>query len=157
LGHLSASLGFCEPHYKARLAFHRSNLRKETNSGGVKMPGHSLVAKNEPFKEMSANERLVDAIKPAAALMKGEVAITVLKVPNTASALARPSPLASAASSGGQHDRASPRSMRCRYAHGEWYLRAYSCAPQCRQVCGRNAYGGRPLCSLARRARGRHE
>ena len=32
------------------------------------MPGHSLVAKNEPFKEMSANERLVDAIKPAAAL-----------------------------------------------------------------------------------------
>ena len=52
---------------------------------------------------------------------------------------------ARAVTSAGRHDHTSPRSMRCRYAHGQWYLRAYCCPQERRQVCGWNANSWRPL------------
>ena len=47
--------------------------------------------------------------------------------------------------SAGRHDHASPRSMRYRYAHGQWYLRAYCGPPERRQVCSWNANSWWPL------------
>jgi len=52
---------------------------------------------------------------------------------------------ARAASSAGRHDHASPPCMRYRLSHGQWHLHSYCRSPECRQVCGRNAYSGWPL------------
>ena len=50
-----------------------------------------------------------------------------------------------AASSAGRHGHASPRSMRCGYAHGQWSVHTYFRPPERRQVCGWDAFSGWPL------------
>ena len=50
-----------------------------------------------------------------------------------------------AASSAGEHGHASPRGMRCGYAHGQWSVHTYFRPPERRQVCGWDAFSGWPL------------
>ena len=54
------------------------------------------------------------------------------------------------ASSARQHGHSSPRSVRRRFSHGQWYLRSYRRPPQRRQMCGWNAHGGWPLRQMKR-------
>ena len=49
-----------------------------------------------------------------------------------------------------QHAHSSPRSMRCRFSHGQWDLRAYRRPPQRRQMCSWNAHGWWPLRQMKR-------
>ena len=74
------------------------------------------------------------------AIIRLFIVIFALAVATSAQAMS-PAPLNQPDS----HGHSSPRSMWCRFSHGQWYLRAYCCPPERRQVCGWDAHSGWPL------------